>query len=199
MRSSPSKRDVLIGLGLVAVAAAVAIPVALTEGGNDGGGAARSVKAGDRSIAQPGRASGGRSGRGKPAPDFSLETLDGSKLTLDGQRGRTTVLFFMAYWCGTCIPEAKALADIHEQYHPRGVDVVAVDVDPTSSPNLLRQFSEEVGSPGYGWAIDSDVARDFRVRSFDTTQIIDRTGRIAYKDEQVTDFDIYSAALEPLL
>ena len=49
----------------------------------------------------------------------------------------------MAAWCVTCIPEA--LARIHEEYGPRGVDVIILDVDSTENERDLLWFKEQYG------------------------------------------------------
>lgn len=55
-------------------------------------------------------------GVGKAAPDFSVPTLDGKTFTLSEQRGKPTVIFFMAYWCGSCVPEGTALGQLIQAY-----------------------------------------------------------------------------------
>lgn len=56
---------------------------------------------------------------GKPAPEFSVRSLDGRTLHLADFRGRPTVLYFMAYWCSDCIPGAQALGRIYNQFSGR--------------------------------------------------------------------------------
>lgn len=115
-----------------------------------------------------------RAKAGPPAPDFTVPTLDGGSFTLSEHRGKPIILFAMAYWCGTCVPEARALGRIRQEYGDR-VTIVALDVDPSSTPDLLRRFRQFAGNPGYIWAFDKNgrVTQAYRIRSLDTTIIID--------------------------
>ncbi len=120
---------------------------------------------------------------GPPAPDFTVPTLEGETFTLSAHHGKPVILFAMAYWCGTCIPEARALARLHEKYGDRVV-IVALDVDPSSTPEALQRFRQRVGNPDYVWAFDQDnrVARAYQIRSLDSTYIISPSGQIMYSD-----------------
>ncbi len=136
-------------------------------------------------------------GPGQPAaPDFTVPTLEGGTFTLSqalGQ-GKPVVLFFMAYWCGTCLPEARALARLHRERGDQVV-IVALDVDPTSMPEALAAFREAAGNPGYLWAFDRDnlVALAYRVTRLDTTVIVAPDGRIVYQDETPTSYETLAA------
>ncbi len=50
------------------------------------------------------------------APDFSLETLDGSRFSLSKLRGKPIVLIFGATWCSYCKEEIPQLKKIHKKY-----------------------------------------------------------------------------------
>jgi cytochrome oxidase Cu insertion factor (SCO1/SenC/PrrC family) len=39
---------------------------------------------------------------GKPAPDFSVHSLEGREISLTDYRGRALVINFWATWCGNC-------------------------------------------------------------------------------------------------
>lgn len=137
---------------------------------------------------------------GPPAPDFTVPTLDGSTFTLSEHRGQLVVLFAMAYWCGTCIPEARALARIQQEFGDR-VAIVALDVDPSSTPEALARFRQQAGNPDYVWAFDSGsrVTQAYRIRSLDTTFIINQAGEIVYSDAYPTSYGTLRTQIRNLL
>ena len=77
------------------------------------------------------------------APDFTVAPTGARPYSLSENGGNVVVLYFMAAWCVTCIPEAQALARIHEEYGPRGVDVIILDVDRAENERDLLRFKEE--------------------------------------------------------
>jgi mercuric ion transport protein len=48
---------------------------------------------------------------GAVAADFTIETLDGKEFNLAEKRGEVVALYFMAGWCGSCIPEARVWSE----------------------------------------------------------------------------------------
>lgn len=138
---------------------------------------------------------------GDPAPEFTLPTIDGDSFDLAAHQGRVVVVMFTAPGCGECIPELRNLGQIYAAYADRGVDIVAVNIDPYMTLDDVRDFKTFVGGADYIWAEDETgaVARAYGVRALETTVIIDRNGLIAYRDETTTSVDTYRAAIEPLL
>jgi len=136
------------------------------------------------------------------APDFTVPTLDGGTFTLSQalRQGRPVVVFFMAYWCGTCLPEARALARVQRELGDRVV-ILALDVDPTSTPEALAAFREAAGRPDYQWGFDRDnqVVLAYRVTRLDTTVIIGPDGRVVYRDEVPTSYETLVAQIARVL
>lgn len=135
------------------------------------------------------------------APEVTIATVGGGRFSLAEQRGTPVILFFMAGWCATCVPEARALARLHQEERDRGLQVLVVDVEASETEAELAGFQRLVPDAGYLWAIDRGYAltRAFGVRALDTTVIIDRQGRIAYRDEVPTTYAQLKQALAAVL
>lgn len=136
---------------------------------------------------------------GKIAPDFTIPTLDGGTFTLANQRGKPVFIFFMADWCGSCIAEATALAQLQQEVGAK-VSIVVVNVDPSATPESLTQFKKAAGNGNYTWAFDTDqtLVVAYQVTSLDTTFILDSDGRIAYRDQTPTPYQIFKDELGKL-
>ncbi|MDD5264259.1 MAG: TlpA disulfide reductase family protein [Candidatus Bipolaricaulis sp.] len=118
-----------------------------------------------------------------PAPDFSLENLDGKTVALAELRGMVVIVDFWASWCGPCkstFPDVQALAARHAV---EGVVLLVVDLD--RSPEGGRAYMDE-----HGFAKDFvlhgsfDAARAvkdlYKVGGIPHTVLIDREGQIRF-------------------
>ena len=133
-------------------------------------------------------------------PAVSLPTLGGEEINLLEDRGEVTILFAMSYWCTTCVPEARALARLIDEYEEQGLRVVVIDLDPDVNPEQLQTFIDEVGENRLTWTFDpeADFMRRYNVRALDTTIIVNADGYEVYRDIQPTSYDTLQAAIEQL-
>ncbi len=113
--------------------------------------------------------------------------------------GKPTVLFAMAGWCATCVPPARTLAAIQEEFGDR-IQVIAFSVDPGESEKTLQGFRKAAGEPGYLWGFDIDgsVTRTFELRYLDTVVVLDANGRELLRKVRPSN-DELRAVLRPLL
>ena len=90
-----------------------------------------------------------------------------------------TVLFFMASWCGTCVPEARALAAAEKDYAGR-VQFLAVNVTPGDPPEAVEQFRQAAGNPAHPYVTDDDgtFVERYAINALDTTVVVDADGRV---------------------
>ena len=81
---------------------------------------------------------------GRPAPDFAVRTLDGSRaVRLSALRGQVVVLNFWSSWCAECVAEHPALAQIWERFRDHGVVVVGMDFN--DSGGAATSFASRLG------------------------------------------------------
>ncbi|MEO7086686.1 MAG: redoxin domain-containing protein [Gemmatimonadaceae bacterium] len=67
---------------------------------------------------------------GEEAPDFTLDSTSGQKLTLSSLRGKPVLLaFFPVAFSSTCTAEMCSMRDNDDQYTERGVTVLGISVD----------------------------------------------------------------------
>jgi thiol-disulfide isomerase/thioredoxin len=83
-------------------------------------------------------------GFGTPAPDFTLDTLDGKSVTLSSLRGKAVVLNFWATWCGPCKIETPWLVELQNQYGAQGLQIVGVAMDDSGKDEIAR-FAKDMG------------------------------------------------------
>lgn len=138
------------------------------------------------------------------APSFRIQTAsfgNGEIFDLANARGDVVVLFFMASWCTTCVPEARALKELHASYRDRGLRVLVVDVDSRSTEQALARFRAVANRGEYLWALDTrqEIVRGYAVRTLDATVIVDRDGRIAYRDAFPTGYERLDDAVRGLI
>ncbi len=132
-------------------------------------------------AAAPVTVSGSGADVGAVAPAVTASALDGGQVRIPA--GRPSVVFFFAGWCGSCIPEATALGQLQRE-HGDDVDIVAVDIDPGDTPEMIGEFIAAAGSPEYPVVHDkTDAIRAaYEVASLDVTVITDASGEVVYRD-----------------
>jgi peroxiredoxin len=116
----------------------------------------------------------------RPAPSFSLVTLDGKSVTSTDLRGRVVVLAFWATWCLPCRQELPDLQKVYEQYEgDSNVAFYAVGGpwgDDTAEKESTFAKQKKLNMP---LAFDSHgTAQALGVSTFPSLIILDGAGRI---------------------
>jgi thiol-disulfide isomerase/thioredoxin len=68
-------------------------------------------------------------GKGDPAPDFTLPTLEGRHVTLSEYRGSMVVLDFWATWCGWCKRGMPGLQQFQDWARAEGLAIEVIPVN----------------------------------------------------------------------
>jgi cytochrome c biogenesis protein CcmG/thiol:disulfide interchange protein DsbE len=137
--------------------------------------------------------------QGKPAPAFTLEDLNGRKVSLSDYRGKALLLDFWATWCAPCRIETPWLIDLRNQYAARGFEVLAISADdldrrdPVRLSNEKREiarFVQRMQMP-YPVLLDADsISKPYGgLDSLPTSFFVDRNGTVVAAQVGLTSKD----------
>lgn len=116
---------------------------------------------------------------GDVAPDFTVEMLDGSKLTLSALQGKPTLLIFWATWCPPCRLELSKLQEhIIDRYGDK------INVLPISRGEERAKVEEYISKMGYTFAVgldgDQSIYRKYATNYIPRCFVIDAKGKVLY-------------------
>ena len=122
---------------------------------------------------------------GNRAPDFTLEAVDGKKISLKEFKGKKVIINFWATWCEPCVEEMPYFQDITTTWQGDDLAIIAINVEESSS--TVKAFLEDnqftftllldsVGATSKNYEVegipqtffidDKGIIRDFRKVSF---------------------------------
>lgn len=113
---------------------------------------------------------------GSQAPNFSAETVDGGKVSLeDSGDYQATMLVFFATWCPHCQKEAPIISELESQYEDLGV--VMVGIDNRDNSGKVREFVNRfrIESPTF---YQPSLGSTYRVSGYPTIYVLDGSGEI---------------------
>jgi len=136
-----------------------------------------------------------------PAPDFTLPTLLGAPIRLAELRGKAVLLNFWATWCVPCRTEIPTFEVLSQRYKDRGLEVLAVNLDPLSSAGVAALVQEVGVTFRVGLDPSWSTAQAYQVLGLPTTYLIDRTGNVVVREVGARDWldGVSQRAVEGLL
>ncbi len=148
-------------------------------------------------ILAQGRATGAP---GTPAPDVALPDDHGQLVRLSDLQGHVVLVDFWASWCPPCKTSFPKLDALYRELHPRGLDVLAVNVDERqrdadafleAHPHVMSVLFDPKGQ----------APQAFAVRGMPTSVLLDRSGIIRFTHVGYTEktVDTYREEIDRLL
>ena len=135
---------------------------------------------------------------GKPVPDFSLEPVQGRVLGLSSTdlKGDVSLVNVFASWCTACRYEHPVFMNLKKN----GI-VPIHGINYKDRPQDAEKWLEELGDPYTRTGADTDgqVSIDWGVYGVPETFVIDREGRIAYKQVGPITPEIFRNKIGPLI
>lgn len=113
-----------------------------------------------------------------PAPDFTLNDINGKPLSLSDLRGKWVILDFWGSWCPWCIKGFPALKEAYKEYEGK-VEILGIDNRDTEEvwKEAVKKYELpwlQVYNPG-----DNNILEQYQIQGFPTKFIIDPKGNIA--------------------
>lgn len=120
---------------------------------------------------------------GKPAPDFTLTTLDGKTVKLSDYKGKKVILNFWATWCPPCKAEMPHMQNFYEENKDNGIEILAVNL--TMIDNGTQAVKDFALDYGLTFPIPLDVegliGPQYQAFTIPTSYILDANGIITKK------------------
>jgi len=114
--------------------------------------------------------------KGKPAPDFTLKTLDGKKISLSDLKGKVVLVNFWATWCPPCREEMPLFERVYRKYKDKGFEILAISTD--SSVDPIKKFVKEFKVSFPVLLDDGKVSNLYSIQGLPTSFLIDREGKV---------------------
>jgi peroxiredoxin len=121
---------------------------------------------------------------GNPAIPIEVKTSGGKEITLETYRGKVLLLDFWASWCRPCRQEMPNVKKVYNEFNGKGFEILGVSLDESSKNFQSYVNKQDIVWPqifdGKGW--NSEVAKKYAVNSIPATFLLDRSGRVRFRN-----------------
>jgi len=116
---------------------------------------------------------------GDPAPNFSLTSVDGKKITLSDLKGKL-VLVGMFHICVPCMKQALEFNKVKEQLSSEKLTILGINTNGDSRASVMKYLNGFPESVEFSYLIDPDQSmhKNYSQRDMPTVLIIDSEGVI---------------------
>ena len=116
---------------------------------------------------------------GDKAPDFAVEMLDGSKVTLSDLQGKPVLLIFWATWCPPCRAELAHLQEgVIDHF---GDKITVLPISRGEKREVVEAFLNKMGYTfRVGLDGDQKIYKKYATNYIPRCWVIDAKGKVAY-------------------
>ncbi|MBV8253047.1 MAG: AhpC/TSA family protein [Chitinophaga sp.] len=128
---------------------------------------------------------------GSKAPNFTKPDLNGNPFTLSSLQGKYVLVDFWGSWCGPCRAGNPHLKALFEKYKSKGFEIIGVANEKSENlEDAKKAWQGAVKTDGLPWLhvlnnyekSQSDLVASYAVSGFPTKLLLDKTGKIIYKE-----------------
>ncbi|MEQ8764403.1 MAG: redoxin domain-containing protein, partial [Planctomycetota bacterium] len=113
--------------------------------------------------------------KGSMAPEWSLETPAGDKVSLSSQRGTVIVMDFWATWCPPCREAMPSIQKVHEKFKGKNVKFYGISTWETGDP---AKFMKDNGYTYNLLLNGDDAAAAYNVSGIPALFVVNKDGQL---------------------
>ncbi|HHF52816.1 MAG TPA: TlpA family protein disulfide reductase [candidate division WOR-3 bacterium] len=113
------------------------------------------------------------------APEFTINTIDGKKISLSNYKGKPVILDFWATWCGPCRMEIPGFVELKKKYGDK-IEILGISLDRSEKQVVKFKEAYKINYPVAMATreIVKTYSNIYRIMYIPTTFIIDRNGNV---------------------
>ena len=117
---------------------------------------------------------------GKPAPDFSLASVNGQgKFSLASMKCKVVIVDFWATWCEPCKKSFPKLQELNVKYKASGLEIIGISEDDEN--HGVADFGKNFGAKfPLGWDQGKSIASKWDPKTMPTSFIVDKKGIVRF-------------------
>ncbi|RAJ77476.1 thiol-disulfide isomerase/thioredoxin [Chitinophaga dinghuensis] len=128
---------------------------------------------------------------GSKAPDFTKPDLNGNPLTLSSLQGKYVLIDFWGSWCGPCRASNPHLKELYAKYKSKGFEILGIANEKEDDVKEAKEkWQKCVKGDDLPWLHvlnnfdknKSDLVAQYAVSGFPTKLLLDKSGRIIFKE-----------------
>lgn len=128
---------------------------------------------------------------GQPAPDFSINSIDGKTIKLADFKGKYVLIDFWASWCAPCRSENPNVVKAYQKYKDRNFTILGISLDKDKAA-----WQQAIKQDGLTWSHASELAdfegptvRLYQVDAIPSSFLLDPNGKIIARNLRAEELD----------
>lgn len=113
---------------------------------------------------------------GEAVPQWSLESIDGTMVSLADLKGKIVLLDFFYQSCAPCCAALPGLQKLHEKYADKGFAMIGIN--PYDTKEEMTEFLNKRGITYTVLLSDGSLPKEYRVDGYPNLFLIDREGKL---------------------
>ncbi len=134
---------------------------------------------------------------GDKATNFSVNTLENNKFTLDNYQGKAVLVNFMTTECPYCKLQVDDIKEIVSTYS-ENLKIISIGVNPQESEGDIQEFKDEEGA-NWTFASGPKIGFTYKIRGVPTNFLINQKRIITFKGAGYVSSEKLSSEIKDVL